>query len=402
MLKKASYLLLTGVILLSCLLATGAAIAAEADRGIDLRTIYTSVVADISQEKIELPVRVANTGKQGENISLLVASAPEGWGYYFKSSYPEMVVRALYLPPKSLDEYGFKQELKLIVKPPSKVEAGDYEFTLKAMSADGAIESSLDISITLSGEAAIGGVKLSSMYPVLSGPCGTNFKFSVDLNNESGEDRSFNLSAGAPQGWGTIIKPAWEDKQTPTIHLKANETKGLDIEITPLPWEEPGEYIVTVQASSGAIKDALDLKVILTGSYKLYLSTATGLLNTKATAGKESYLTVHVANSGSADINNIILSSAKPEGWAITFNPDKIESLPAGYTQELNVSIKPAGKSITGDYGITLSASAEQVSETMNLRVAVGTSTAWGLIGVIIIVLVIAGLAVVFTRLGRR
>jgi len=96
-------------------------------------------------------------------------------------------------------------------------------------------------------------------------------------------------------------------------------------------------------------------------------------------------------------------SSTKPEGWEITYTPKEIDSLGAGLTQEVDVVITPPDKTIAGDYGITLRGLAEQgLSDTIELRVTVLTSTIWGWVGILIVVVVVAGLAVLFWRLGRR
>ena len=62
----------------------------------------------------------------------------------------------------------------------------------------------------------------------------------------------------------------------------------------------------------------------------------------------------------------------------------------------------PQGKTIAGDYMINFKADTGTISQTMDVRVTVLTPTIWGWVGIIIIVVVIAGLAVLFMKLGRR
>jgi uncharacterized membrane protein len=75
-----------------------------------------------------------------------------------------------------------------------------------------------------------------------------------------------------------------------------------------------------------------------------------------------------------------------------------------GSTHEVQVDIKPAKKSISGDYMVTISAQpqAKNAFGAFDLRVTVLTPTIWGWVGVAIVVLVIAGLAYMFMRFGRR
>jgi uncharacterized membrane protein len=62
----------------------------------------------------------------------------------------------------------------------------------------------------------------------------------------------------------------------------------------------------------------------------------------------------------------------------------------------------PQGKTIAGDYMINFKADTGSISQDMDVRVTVLTPTIWGWVGIIVIVVVIAGLAVLFMKLGRR
>jgi len=142
--------------------------------------------------------------------------------------------------------------------------------------------------------------------------------------------------------------------------------------------------------------------VALTGTYKLDAGTASGLLSLNAVRGKEGNLSIYVRNSGSAILNNVGFLSVKPENWNVEFNPERIEALPPGELKQVEVSITPADQALVGDYSLGISADAGKLSKNMELRVTVLASTAWGWIGIGIIVLVMAGLVVLFIRLGRR
>jgi uncharacterized membrane protein len=69
----------------------------------------------------------------------------------------------------------------------------------------------------------------------------------------------------------------------------------------------------------------------------------------------------------------------------------------------VNVAITPAAQALPGDYSVALNVEGEKGSnKTVEMRVAVKTSAAWGWVGVLIIVLVIGGLGALFLWLGRR
>ena len=174
--------------------------------------------------------------------------------------------------------------------------------------------------------------------------------------------------------------------------------------VAPLPWDlpEPGEYTMTLTATSGEVSGSIELIAVVTAKYDLEYYTETGLLNTKATAGKENHVSLKLRNSGTATIDKVTLSSNKPDGWTITFTPEDVENLEPGFVQDIDVVIEPQKKAIAGDYSINLKADSQEIRDNLELRVTVLTPTIWGWVGIGIVLLVIAGLALLFRQLGRR
>lgn len=256
-------------------------------------------------------------------------------------------------------------------------------------------------------------ITLTCQYPVLSSYAGTYFAYSIDLQYKGGkEPRVFDLRAKVPAGFNCSITPGYgEGTEIGAIRLDPQKTYPDTIKVTVRPYiwlvPEPREYPVTVEVSSGTIKNSIELKAIVTAKYDLGLEPSTGRLNTNATAGEDNYFTISITNTGSADLEKVNFSSkitGNPTGWSITFAPEKLDVLPVGGTREIQVNIKPAQKTIAGDYMITMSAEPESkyAFGSLDIRLTVLTPTIWGWVGVGIVVLVIAGLAVMFMRLGRR
>lgn len=260
-------------------------------------------------------------------------------------------------------------------------------------------------------------IELSSKYPAVSGPADTVFQFEVELNYVWGDKtRYFEFSLEGPTGWLAYVqKSTYEKEQIPGLNLdpmKLYPEKVVVVAVAPF-WlfPEPGDYTIKLQAAAGEIKGSIDLTARITARYDFMVETATGRLNVNATAGKESHFTITVTNIGTASLDKVTFSSSKPPGiageeWSITFKPDKIEALNPLDKQEVEVTIKPPSKTIAGDYMTTLRFYSDPKPSTelpkLDIRVAVGTSTKWGLIAVGIVVAVIAGLVVGFRRLGRR
>jgi uncharacterized membrane protein len=257
-------------------------------------------------------------------------------------------------------------------------------------------------------------IELTADYYKLEIVSGASVEFAIDMNYSGDVARVFDLVATGPADWTTTITPYYpRDKQILDIRMEPPEedesfsTEQIIVTATPASWLTPelGEYPITVEASSGEFSSTIELTAVVTSipaTYSLYLTTPDGVLSTTANAGKDNYFTLAVANSGSGDIDNISLSTQKPRGWTVELTPTNINSVAGSNYQTVEMNIKPPPEAIAGDYEIIVSASGTQASDRVEIRVTVKTPALWGWVGVGIIVLVIAGLAVIFMRFSRR
>lgn len=259
-------------------------------------------------------------------------------------------------------------------------------------------------------------IELNAKYPIIPGPADISFSFDVELRYIGGkEPRTFELSADGPPGWRISIQQSYQGVGISAIRLDPTRTypEAIKVVATAPYWQlpEPGDYLITLRAASGNISGKLDLTARVTARYDFSVKTEDERLNIKATAGKESHLTVVVTNLGTAPLNQITFRSIKPvaiagEAWSVTFEPDKIENLNPGAQREVEVTVKPPPKTIAGDYMVTLEFDSDPSTSIqppkLDIRVTVGTSTKWGWIGAGIVIAVIVGLLVGFRQLGRR
>jgi len=157
-----------------------------------------------------------------------------------------------------------------------------------------------------------------------------------------------------------------------------------------------------VQVAAGESKVEVKLTVVLTGIYKLDAGTPSGLLSLEAVAGQASKFSFFVKNTGSAVNHNLSFDSFKPENWTVEFKPEKIEALQPGDMKQVEVTVKPGAQALVGDYSMGVSITGEKADKTLEMRVTVKSSAAWGWISIVIILVVIAGLCALFIVLGRR
>jgi uncharacterized membrane protein len=365
------------------------------ERGIAIYTEFSGVVVPPG-EAVRMELTADNKGKRDENFLLKISQIPRGWRAFLKA--PNFTVDAVPVPATKT------RTLTFLAEPDKTVKPGTYHFQIDAQTEDGKFTSVQKINVNVRERTAMGeDFTVTTSYPVLQGQTDAKFEFSLEVNNKSEADRNFNLSAQAPAKWEINFKPAYEQKQISSFRIKGGSSQTVAVEVTPPKDAQSGSFPIVVGIASGEKKQDVKLTVVLTGIYKLDAGTPTGLLSLEALAGKAAQMSLFVKNTGSAVNKNIGFSSFKPENWKVEFKPEKIDALDPNAMKQVEVMITPAGQALVGDYSVGLSVDGEKgSSKTVEIRVSVKTSAAWGWIGIIIIVLVIAGLGGLFLWLGRR
>lgn len=364
------------------------------ERGMSVTFEYPGVVISTGDDA-SVDLIITNRGRRDENISLKITSSPKGWETKIKTY--SFGITALYVPEDD------EKMVQFSAKPKKDTKPGTYTFRVAARSEDGKLTASPTLKITLKEkEKEKGEIELTTSYPVLRGPNDAKFEFSLDVKNKIDKEALFNLTATAPKGWQTNFKPPYEDKYISSLRLKDNESKSLNVEVTPDRFCEAGDYLIPVTISAGEAKAEAELTVIITGTYKIEAGTATGVLSLTTEKGKAGTISIYVRNTGSAAATNIEFLSVKPENWKVEFEPEKIPAIEPGDLKQIELSITPAAEALVGDYAVGVTAKGEKSVENLEFRVTVKASAAWGWIGIGIIVLVIVGLFGLFVSLGRR
>lgn len=381
------------------LIFTGTALSAAQDdnrpeRGIAVYTDYSGI-SIATGESVQMELTLENKGKTDENINVTLAEIARGWKVALKGDRYQ--VTGMHVPA------GKTKTLSLSLEPGKGIGAGPYDFRFDARTADGKCTSSHTLHVDVQQrKAGTDDIRINAAYPVLRGQTDSKFEFSLDVLNKSEMERSFNLSAAAPEGWEITFKPAYEQKQISTLRVKGGQSQTIAVEVSPKPGSGAGEYPINVKISAGQSSAETRLTVVLTGTYHLDAGTPNGILSLEAWPGKTATFSLFVKNSGSAPNRNITFSSFKPENWETTFKPEKIDVLVPGEMRQVEVTIKPGQQTLVGDYSVGIMTNGEKAEKTVEMRVTVKASAAWGWLGVGLIVLVIAGLGLLFMKMGRR
>ena len=136
------------------------------------------------------------------------------------------------------------------------------------------------------------------------------------------------------------------------------------------------------------------------------MTTVDGRLNTSASAGQATDITMVLTNSGTAAVEGATLSATAPSGWTVTFDPPTVD-VPAGNgtaagTAQSIAHLTPSSDAIAGDYVATMKATATTANASTDIRVTVETSLLWGAVGIALIAIVLIGLLWTFRHFGRR
>ncbi|MBW1697991.1 MAG: hypothetical protein JRH18_03600 [Deltaproteobacteria bacterium] len=349
-------------------------------------------------EDVSIDLVFHNKGRTDETLDVWIAQQPEAWKSRIKTY--RYTVMGVHVPADEDKTITFEAE------PPKDVKTGEYAFQIKAKTADGKFELSQEITIRIrakeEGVKDSKGVRLTTSYPVLRGPSDAIFEFSIEVDSKLDKEAVFDLFAQGPEGWDINFKPAYEDKYISSLRLKENGSKTVAVVVKPTPRAKEGEYPIDIRVTSGNAKAKARLVVLLTGTYGLEVGTPTGLLSLEARQGKPANMSIYVKNTGSATNNNIRFMSFKPENWSVEFKPETIDAIEPGDLKQVEVAITPYEEALVGDYSVSVNVEGEKVSKPIEFRVTVNASTAWGWIGIGIIILVIFGLTGLFRWLGRR
>jgi len=364
------------------------------ERGIAVFPEFSGVVVP-KGESVRMDLILEDKGRTDETIDVKISTIPKGWKATLKGG--SYVVSGVYVPA------GKTKNLALALEPDKTAGPGTYTFQFDARTADGKFTTSNKLDVTVQERTAgLEDIQITTSYPVLRGQTDAKFEFSLDIMNKIEADRTFNLAAVGPEKWEINFKPSYEQKQISSFRIKGGTSQSVAVEVTPAKEASPGEYPILVKVTSGEKKAEVRLMVVLTGIYKLDAGTPSGILSLEAMPGKTANLSLFVKNTGSAINRNVTFSSFKPENWEVKFNPEKIDALQPDALKQVEVTIKPSQQALVGDYSVGVMVNGEKSDKTVEFRVTVKASTAWGWIAIGIIIFVIAGLSALFIYLGRR
>lgn len=194
----------------------------------------------------EFNLTATNDSKEDQVFNLL-AQVPQGFEAVFKEQYGSNELSSI--PLKA----GEKKEVKLSVKAPERIGAGQYP--VKAAIASPKVNNGVDLLLDITGRADI---NLTSKDGRLSGDAvaGRERSFTyVVQNTGTAPLESVTLSASPPTGWKVTFAPEKVEG------LKAGDSMEVAVNMTPGDKAIAGDYMVPIRANGENVSDASDFRV---------------------------------------------------------------------------------------------------------------------------------------------
>ncbi|MEL4304854.1 NEW3 domain-containing protein [Methanococcoides cohabitans] len=227
----------------------------------------------------------------------------------------------------------------------------------------------------------------------------------LEINNSGSIDEIFDLEITGDGFYSyEFISNGYKVSR---ISVEPGDVENLDLSLHIDKNCPAGDYNLSVSAS-GRSSDTLylpfsvieDLNATIDPELKMQLSS----LYVSGEAGSEIIVPVRVLNSGNVNLEDIDLETDSPgNNWDLEFSEDKIEKINSEEYMNVDLRIRIPSEAENGDYFVDINAESGDVeADEVKLRVNVKSSSNSAWIGLLIIILLVAGLVLAAKKYGRR
>jgi uncharacterized membrane protein len=188
-----------------------------------------------SKSTFEYQLNIKN--ESGKKVLVgLSAEAPQNFDATYTEQYGSQELNAVPLDP------GQSKDVKLKIRPPNTVGAGQYKITARSSAEDAVVTTDLVLDIT--GQPKI---DISGRDGILSGKASAGDDTPVPIvltNSGTAAADQVELSGSGPSGWKIEFDPKTVDRIAP------NENKEVTAKITPPAKAIAGDYVTSLRANA--------------------------------------------------------------------------------------------------------------------------------------------------------
>ena len=359
-------------------------------KGLFLLTDYPAVTVRPGTSST-INLRLRNYALPPERFAFTVGGIPAGWTVTLLGG-GQPVGAAMVATNDSTT-------LQLRLDVPENAPMGTSNLTVSAKGQ--ATEVNLPLAVTLAKDLPAK-LSIKAQLPSLRGTSKSTFEFQLDIKNDSGRNLVVAFAAQAPQNFEASFTEQYGSQELSSIPVEAGQSKTVKLKVRPPSTIGANRYPVTVKASAEDAAADTMVGLEITGQPRLSMAGRDGVLSARAEAGKESSIPIVVNNTGTAPADEIELTSSAPSGWKIVFEPKTIDRIAPGQNKEVQALVTPPEKAIAGDYAPTFNVASRGETASTQFRVAVATSTMWGIVGAGIIAIALLIMVGAVARFGRR
>lgn len=341
----------------------------------------------LAGDKVTFPITITNNG-DGDRTYTLSSATDTGWSLGF--TYGSMGVYKINVPKSQSKVVNFEVHTSSITgvgehKVTAKVDDASIDLYVYITSVNQTVDVSADISSKI---AAIG----DKIY------------YNINLKNLQPNENIYGLSvSGLPDSWYYRFKETTTStEEMAQVVVPATAEKSMVLEIVPSYNVAEGDYnfTATVTTPDGVnINKSLSLK-LKSGSG---MSVTSSMLAYEAKPGQAFDIVVYVTNNGrGAALTNVYLDAKAPDGWTIDVSPNQTNSIKAGESQKFTITVVPPGNIVASDYEVDVNVKSDQVESDKVYRITIKTESYIPYIGGALILIVLAGLAFMYKKYGRR
>ncbi|MEI8150833.1 MAG: NEW3 domain-containing protein [Hyphomicrobiales bacterium] len=360
-------------------------------KGLFLLTDYPGITVRPGTSNT-INLRLRNYALDPDRYTLSVGGVPQGWTVTLLGG-GQPVAAAMVATNDST-------ALQLRLDVPENAAMGSTA-NLTVVAKGTTLEKTLPIAVSLAKDLPAK-LTIKPQLPSLRGTSKSSFEFQTEIKNDSGRNLVISLGAQAPRNFETSFTEQYGSQELSSIPIDAGQSKTVKLKVRPPSTSAANRYPVSVKASAEDASAETTVALEITGQPQLTISGRDGVLSGRAEAGKESAIPVIITNTGTAPADEITLTSSAPSGWKIEFDPKTLDAIAPGQNKEAQVRVTPPEKAIAGDYAPTFTATSRGETASTQFRVAVSTSTLWGIAGAGIIAIALLILVGAVARFGRR
>jgi uncharacterized membrane protein len=360
-------------------------------KGLFLMTDYPAVTVRPGTTTT-INLRLRNYAMEPERFALGVSGVPQGWTATMLGG-GQPVAAAMVATNDSTS-------LQLRLEVPENAATGtSHNLVVTAKGAN--TETTVPLTVSLAKDLPAK-LSIKAQLPSLRGTSKSSFEYQLDVKNDSGSNLVISLGAQAPRNFETSFTEQYGSQEISSVPIDAGQSKTVKLKVRPPNTNGANRYPVSVKATAEDATADTTVALEITGQPQLNIAGREGLVSAHAEAGVEATIPVVITNVGTAPADQIELTGTAPSGWKIEFEPKTVDHIDTGKNKEVQARVTPPAKAIAGDYVTTMRASSRGDTASTDFRVAVTTSTLWGIVGVVIIAVALLILVGAVARFGRR